>query len=169
LQIIGDALIQFDPYIIFEKIKALKFILIPLFLYIYLKEKIDLKRLKFVYLILIWYLVPWVVFTTYSGEMSDYYFAITRLISLMIISYLIFKAWSAKSYAVKGLVAVSLIAYCAYSFSRFLPYKDVGLVEREEDVFKAIEENRRIEFQVGVPESYLYYYHMLRKKGVVVY
>jgi hypothetical protein len=113
--------------------------------------------------------VPWIIFSTYSGEISDYYFAMNRLISLLVISFLIYKVWEIKLMAVKVLVGFLIMAYSIYNFSLFLEHEDVGLFKRRDEVFKSIEQGKRIEFQIGVPESYLYYYYMRVQKGIEVY
>ncbi len=169
LQILGDALIQFDPYLIQEKLKQIKVVIIPLFLVSYLFKSFTNERKKLAYLVFLFYMVPWLVFTTYSGEISDYYFIINRFVGLFIISFLIYLFWEVKYKIAKVLVIIFLIAYSINGIKQFLPYKDTGnLYKRSEVAKQAVDQGRRIEFQVGVPESYLYYYFM-REKGVDVY
>ncbi len=169
LQITGDAIIQFDPYLVLDKIKPLKILILPLFFLVYwLKTKAS-GKFKFLYLIFLWFMVPWIVFTTYSGEISDYYFIINRFIVLIILSYFIYLFWNVRYIAAKGLVIIFLVAYSIYGFVNFIPYKDPGnLYKREQTAKQAVNEGKRIEFGVGVPESYLYYYYM-RQKGIEVY
>lgn len=169
MQIMGDAIIQFDPYLALEKIKPFKVLILPLFFIAYwLKNKAS-ERFKFLYLVFLWFMVPWFVFTTYSGEISDYYFVLNRFIVLLILSYFLYSVWNLKYRIAKILIISFLFVYSVYAVSEFLPYKDPGnFVEREEAARRAVSEQRRIEFQQGVPESYLYYYYM-RQKGVEVY
>ena len=169
IQIMNDAFLQFDFYVIFEKLKIIKLFLVPLFIFAYLKKKLDFKKLKLVYLIVLWYLVPWILLAMFSGEISDYYYAINRYIGLIIISYLIYKVWEYGSFAHKGLVVVLLFAYCTYNLTLFFPYKDVGISDRMINAQKAIDEGRRVEFEIGVPETYFYYYLMMKQKGINVY
>ena len=91
------------------------------------------------------------------------------------ISYLIYLVWRVNfknklvSLLPKLFVIVLLGYYCMYNFNNFLPYKDVGLKKRTENAQPSVDNNSRIEFQVGVPESYIYYYLMLQKTGKDVY
>lgn len=163
MQIIGDAFIQFDPYFIIDPLKKIKLIFPLIFAIVYLKKTVDPDKFKFMYLVMLWFVVPWVVFSTYSGEISDYYFSISRFIVLFIVSYLIYSVWRLKNFIPKAIVAVFLIYYIIYNLLNFFPYSDVGLYKREAKVREAISQNKRIEFQVGVPESYLYYYFMMLK------
>lgn len=165
LQLTGDAIIQFDPYLLLPKIKALKIIIIPLFVLAYLFKSFNSEGKKFIYLVLLWFLVPWLVLTAYGGEITDYYFIINRFVVLIVLSYLIYFVWDIKNVLAKLLVVLFLIIYCAYGFISFLPYKDEGsLYKHEQKTKQAIDHGKKIEFQVGVPESYLYYYMM--KKGI---
>lgn len=168
-QILGDALIQFNPYLVNDKFSSFKVILLPLFFLLYLFKSFNTERKKFAYLVALWFIVPWFIFTVYSGEISDYYFVVNRFIVLIILSYFIYLFWNTKFIVGKALVIIFLAVYCINGFKEFIPYKDEGnLHKREEAVKQNVDQGRRIEFQIGVPESYLYYYYM-RQKGVAVY
>lgn len=168
-QIIGDALIQFNPYLLNDRFSAFKVILLPLFFLFYLFKSFNTKRKKFAYLVFLWFLIPWLVFTVYSGEISDYYFVISRFIVLIILSYFLYLAWNLKYIFAKVAVVVFLAVYCFYGFITFLPYRDEGnLPKKVKAVKELVGQKRRVEFQIGVPESYLYYYYM-RQNGIVVY
>lgn len=170
VQLTGDALIQFDPYLSINIVKPLKFLILPLFILIYLFKSFTSEGKKFIYLVVLWFLVPWLVFTTYSGEISDYYFIITKYIALMVLAYLISLIWNARYTFVKPVIIAGFIIYSWYGITNYLPYKDPGNLSKQEQYVKQmVGQNRRIEFQVGVPESYLYYYYMRTLKGVEVY
>ncbi len=168
VQIAGDGLIQFNSYSFLDKLTPLKFIAVPLFFLLYLYKSISRKKLIFCYLVLLWFVAPWFVFATYSGEISDYYFSINRFIALLIISYFFARVWMINNIIPKLVIIIVLFCIAVISVIAYLPYKDAGLAEREKTVLDAIEQGRRIGFQQGVPESYLYYYFM-RQKGVDVY
>jgi 4-amino-4-deoxy-L-arabinose transferase-like glycosyltransferase len=169
-QIAGDALIQFNPYLLFDKVANFKFIAIPLFFILYLYKSFNTERKKFIYLVFIWFMVPWIVFTTYSGEISDYYFATTRFVALLILSYFLYKIWNMKYLVAKIAVIIFLVIYCWYGFKNYLPYRDPNnLTKKEATVMQSVNNNTRIEFQVGVPESYIYYYYMKTLKNKEVY
>ncbi len=169
-QIMGDALIQFNPYLLNDRISSFKLILLPFFFVVYLYKSFNSESKKFLYLVFLWFMVPWIIFTTYSGEISDYYFIINRFIVLIILSYFIFRVWNFKYLFAKGLVVITLIVYCYIGVTTYLPYKDEGnFAKREKTAMLAVEQGRRIQFQVGVPESYIYWYYMWSLKGVDVY
>jgi hypothetical protein len=70
---------------------------------------------------------------------------------------------------VPKIVVLIVLFYIAFTnLMVYLPYKDNSLAEREKNVLQKVNQGRRIEFQVGVPDSYLYYYYM-RQKGIDPY
>ncbi|MBU2632130.1 glycosyltransferase family 39 protein, partial [Patescibacteria group bacterium] len=83
-QLAEDGLIQFNMYLFNEKLNWLKFVSIPIFFLVYLYKSVSRKKLLFCYLVILWFIVPWFGFATYSGEITDYYFSINRFIALMI-------------------------------------------------------------------------------------
>ena len=169
-QITKDAIIQFDPYLVLDKIKQLKILILPFFFFVYLFKSFTAEKKRFSYLVLLYFIVPWIIFATYSGEISDYYFGINRYIALLILSFLIYRVWKIKFVFVKILVLALICLYGFVNLSNFLPYKDEGnLINKEQIVKKALNEKREIGYAQGVPESYVYYYYYLKLKGVDPY
>ncbi len=169
-QITGDALIQFDPYLSLDWLKPFKILILPVFFIFYHFKSLTSEHKKFLYLVFLWFMVPWLIFTTYGGEISDYYFIVNKFLVLVILSYFIYLVWNIRFIAVKAFVIVFFVLYCYTNTVNFLPHIDTGsFYKRETTAIKAVEQGKRIEFQVGVPESYLYWYYMRTIKGVEVY
>lgn len=168
LQLLNDAFIQFEPILTFPILKPLKFVFIPLFISVYLFKSVSREKLLFCYLVLLWFLVPWFVLATYSGEISDYYFSTNRFIGIVVISYLLARLFYLKNWLLRILLLCLLLFYADFNISKFLSLNEYGLSSKRQNVLKAINDGRRIEFTEGAPESYLYYYYM-RKKGNEVY
>lgn len=169
LQLTGDGLIQFDSFLSFAIIKPFKIFILPLFLLVFFREKISKDRIILSYLILIFYLIPWVVFSTYRGEISDYYFSINRFIALLVVAYLFSKVLFAKKLLVNIIAIIFIIYYSYLNLSLIISYKDEGgLRKRFKNVQEYVDSGRRVEFQEGVPETYIYY-HLMREKGIIVY
>jgi len=169
IQLMGDGLIQFDPFLSLERIKPFKILIIPIFLLVFLREKISKDKLVFSYLVIIFFLVPWIVFSTYKGEISDYYFSANRFIALLVISYLSSMLLFSKKLLVKVIFIIFLVYYSYLNLNSILKYKDEGgLRKRFQNVKPYVDSGRKVEFQQGVPESYIYYY-LMREKGVSVY
>lgn len=164
LQLAGDGLIQFDHFAVWNQFLSFKFFAIPLFFLLYLYRSISRKKIVFCYLILLWFIIPWFSFATYSGEISDYYFSINRFIVLFIISYFIYRIWDIRSVLPKILVIIFFGYLIIENFGKFISYKtDSSLMKKEEAVLRKIRIGEEIKFQQGVPEAYIYYY--LKKTG----
>lgn len=167
-QLMGDGLIQFEQYLFINVLKPLKYIAIPVFYIIFLFKSVSRAKLIFCYLVLLWFIVPWFGFATYSGEITDYYFSISRFIALIIVAYFFGRVWAIRNVAPKIAVIVVLIYIAFVNLEAFFPYKDVGLAEKEKTVLQTINQGGKVKFQIGVPESYIYYYYM-RQKGIDPY
>lgn len=170
MQLTNDALIQFEPYFNYSNIiRNLKFILIPLFMLLYLYNNISKNKLLFCYLVLLWFMVPWLVLSTYSGEITDYYFSANRFIALLIISYLISKIFQFRNIIIKIITISFLTCYMVINLQKFFSSTVSSNLKGNSNIVKqTIKEGKRIEFYEGNANSYLYYYYM-GKKGIKVY
>lgn len=168
IQLIGDAIIQFDSYLFFDRIKPLKIIILPLFFLVYFWKSISKDKLKFSYLAILWFLVPWMVFTVYSGEISDYYFRMSAPIALMIISYLIFRLFSSVNLILKIIMVFIFLYYVFSNMNQLLNYRGTGFRQSEKYILELMKKGEAMGYKQGSAESYIYYYYM-RKKGINVY
>jgi len=162
LQLTKDAFIEFEGVLIggveaLKVIKPIKYALFPIFCLTYFFSKPSRKRFTFCYLVGLWFLIPWLVFSVYSGEISNYYFSSTRPMVIMILAYLTFRLLQLKNLLVKIAVIVFWLFYSFSSTQNFLNSKYQGLDYQRAQVKEAIKKGKVIEFQQGVPESYLYY------------
>lgn len=168
MQLAGDGLIQFNHYLFFSVLNPLKFVLLPIFFYFYTYKEITKSKLIFCYLVLLWFIVPWFGFATYKGEITDYYFSISRFIALFIVAYFFVKIWEIKNIIPK-LVVIIFLGYVAITnFINYLPNTDGGVEMGKRNVKALIDQGVKIKFKQGVPDSY-YYYYLLRQKGINVY
>lgn len=168
LQIIGDGLIQFNPYLVFDKLKELKIFILPLFFIAYYLKPLNKFGKKLLYLVFLWFMVPWVLLSAYKGEISDYYFFINRYIALFILAYFIVLVWDFKLILARVIVIIFITLYSFNAVSNILPYREPdSLFKREKNVLDAINQNKKIEFVQGVAESYLYYYYTRQKENDV--
>jgi len=159
-QLFNDALIQFEAILAFPILKPLKFILIPLFIIVYLFKSISREKLLFCYLVLLYFLVPWFVLSTYSGEISDYYFSTNRFIGILIISHLIYYILKSKYLMAKLAILLFLTYYSFVNIEIFLSHKESSNLKNQEETVKdAIAKGKKIEFTQGDPKSYIYYYY----------
>ena len=169
MQLLNDGFIQFIPYFMYDWLKLLKLIILPVFIFIYLYKNISRNSIIFCYLLMLFFIVPWFVLSTYSGELTDYYFAVNKFLALMVISYLIYRIYIIPNVLVKIIVVVLIIIHIAYNINAFMISREGNsLSSKRATVLEKIERGEKIGFYEGVAESYLYFYYM-RKKGENVY
>lgn len=157
-QLTKDAFIQFEEILTFSVLKPLKYLLLPLFALIYILKERSKQNFILCYLMALWFLVPWLVFSTYSGEISDYYFSLTRPIVIVIIAYLVYHLFNVKFVLVKILTLIFLSFYTYLNISDFFSVKPpYGLDDNKKYVKEIIKSGGKIEFEEGNLDSYLFY------------
>lgn len=174
LQLTSDAFIQFESMFFFPQLKYLGWISLPLFGFVYVKDKVASpvklsktifngvkERMLFVYLCALWILVPWFLFSLYSGEIADYYFLITRPIVLIIMAYLFYFVFKRSLTPLKILLILLLIFYSYANLVKFFGEDPMNLKKARKEALNKMQ-NEKIEFVEGVPESYLYYIYKER-------
>lgn len=156
-QLTKDAFIKFEEFIPMHELKFMKYFLLPFFLIIYYLHSFSKERFIFCYLVALWFLIPWIIFTTYAGEISDYYFSSTIPIVIIILAYLFFQLFRKGNIIIRLILIFFLIYYSAINFINFINLKEKGLYDYRKDVIKTIKQGGNIEFKEGSPEYYLFY------------
>jgi len=168
LQLFTDALIEYEPILFFPNLKPIKYLLLPLFLLIYFFQKPTKKKFVFSYLFSLWFLVPWFVLSTYSGQISNYYFSLTIPFVLLTLSFITLKIYELKFFLVKIFIVGVWGYYSFFNLKTFISGFGVycRLPCREDYTKGQIAKGYIIGFKEGAPDSYLYYlYEMYRKKN----
>jgi len=163
LQLTPDAFIKFQSILMtpYTWTRYISFLFVPVFLV--------LHRKKLAYLVALWFLVPWIVFTTYSGEISDYYFSLQSYVAVMILAYGTVRAWDLKYIAAKILMSAFWFYWIVANVQVFFNTNPGNLTENRTVAKTASTTARIIPFTEGDPQSYLYYYYMYRKGGWLPY
>ncbi len=160
LQLSHDAFIKFQsilekPYAI---LRSAVFFYIPLFFAAYWQKEKNTNRVKLFYLIVVWILVPWVVFTTYSGEISDYYFNIQLYIAVIIFAYLTYWIWETKKKLLRIAISIFWLYFTVVNIQIFLNTQDSDFIKNKVEVQQSVNSGILINFTDGDPKSYLDYY-----------
>jgi len=156
LQLSSDAFIELGNFTVFPIFSFFRFLILPLFIFAYVRKKRTREKLLVVYLLLIWFIVPWIVFSTYSGDLTGYYFSLTRLLSIAVVSYLLYKLFTIHL-MLKVLVVILLGIYGYANISQYLSTRYEGIEFYRNRTLKRIDKGEQIEFVEGAPESYFYY------------
>ncbi len=156
IQLVPDAFIKFQSILMtpYAFVRHISFLFVPIFLLVY--------RKKLSYLILLWFLIPWVVFATYSGEISDYYFSLQSYIAIIILAYLSLRL-------PKLLVGAFWIYWAITNAQTFFRTADGNMLRDRASALEASKTAKIIPFTEGNAESYFYYYYMYNKGGWLPY
>ncbi len=166
-QLLPDAFIQLESILYFKELRIVSFLLLPIFMYMYYRRFLSKRAYSLLYLSCLWFIVPWIVFTTYSGEITDYYFSLTIPIAVMIIAYLSDMLLQNKFLMIRVLTAAFWIFYAVTNLYIFWNAKNPTLPIARKNVQQAIQRGETIDFKAGNPEAYLYYVQMLNKEQKV--
>jgi len=156
-QLAQDAFIQMNHILFFPILLPLKFMLLPLFSLVYYFHASHKKWFVMSYVMAMWFLIPWIVFTLYKGEISDYYFSSTRFIVVIIVSYLLYRIFMIKGIFSKIFIIIIIAVYGYINISKFFESSPHNLSESRESVKNTITQAKTIPFVEGDPTSYLYY------------
>ena len=163
-QITGDAFIQFSGVLYFNWLKILSVMLLPIFMIVLYKERPKPQTKILLYLVVLWFLIPWVIFTVYSGEISDYYFILNRPLVFIILGYLIYRLIHSKFMILKVITILFLAYYAAFNVKAFNDNKYSVLPKVRESVKEDIRIGKMIPFSDGNPEAYLYYVEIHKRQ-----
>lgn len=171
LQLTHDAFIEF--YAILETpfrfIRNAVFLFIPLFGAVLLHKAPSKNNMKLLYLVLLWIAVPWVVFATYSGEISNYYFSIQLYLAIVMFGFVTARIVDSK-YIILRILICGFWLYFAYAnIASFFRTQNGNLTKYRTIAEKAVESGIQIPFVEGDPKSYFYFYLMYTQKHIAPY
>lgn len=153
-----DAFLQMAMILNFPEFFYLRFIIPLIFLIIILVKRKDNKNLLFGYLISLWFVIPVVGFTFYSGPISEYYYLYDVPMVLYIIVYIHTKILQTryKHY----LFTLMIIFWIFYVFNNtkghWVKAGNGGLKKQKFLTEQAIRKGKKIKFNEGDIGSYLY-------------
>jgi 4-amino-4-deoxy-L-arabinose transferase-like glycosyltransferase len=158
LQLAHDAFVEFQ-LIMMGWFHDLNYLLVIAFFIIFFLIKTTRKKFILSYLIALWFVVPWFVFATYKGEISNYYFFSTRPIAILILAYLTYWIFSFKNYLSKIAIVIFWLYFSYVNIGLFFSTPKGDMKEHIANAKSAIEKRQFIDAFPYTPESYLYYYY----------
>lgn len=164
IQIAPDAFVEFNTFTLFRVIEYAKFLLVPVFVYFFFLKSPNKKKFLLLYLIGLWFLVPWLVLGTFRGELSQYYFALTRPIAIWVSAYLLGLLLFSKNYLAKSVAIIYLIIFAYVNVGEFAQVKMQGIAYHKKIVYQKVKRGEGNMFLYGAPDSYLHYYYREIKK-----
>ncbi len=165
IQLAKDAFIEFASLFDSPVLSFGRYIFLPVFFLVYHWRAHTKQKIMLSYLIFLWFLIPWIVFSVYKGEISNYYFSLTRPITLIAIAFLIVWFYSRKFFLAKALIVVGFVGFVVTNTNQFFEPKFRSLSYHRVVVEQKIKAGEIIEFSPIDPESYLYYVLTLHEKS----
>lgn len=163
LQLAHVAVIQIASFFTFPVLGPLSFFILPIFALSYLYKKLARDRVILVYLVAIWFLVPWFIMSVYNGEITPYYLSANRYVALLVLAYLLSSLFVLKKIYI-SLVLIAFLSYYSYvNLQKFFAVRTVGLLNYKVLVKKAVMDGKEIKFKEGDPRSYLYYFYTRKR------
>lgn len=163
LQLKNAAFIQLEFFFTFPILRFLSLLILLIFFLTYFLNIPSRKTFSVTFLVFMWYFIPWIVLTGFSGEITDYYFSTNRYIGLLIMSYLIWELVKIKKIVIILFIICFVSFYSFVNIQRFTTKKIVGLSNYRALVLSYIKEDRVIQFKEGDPVFYLYYLYTQRR------
>lgn len=159
LQLLPDAFIEFESILQLGSWSMLRYGFIPLFILLTWRFEERKKAQTVIYMTLLWYFIPWLVLSTFRGEISNYYFAITRAPSLIAIAYIINKALVSRKWLIICPVVVFIAVFAMKNSRIFFRTNDKNFIKQKAQARSYIDAEKRMDFKEGIAESYLYFYY----------
>lgn len=156
-QLLNDAFIVYESILHFKELRLLAIVILPVFSIVYGRSYPLVKSRVLIYLFSLWFIVPWVVFTTYSGEISNYYFLLSQPMVIMSLAFLTYELLRNKFVVLRIVTLCFWFYYAFINVQDFIKENNRTLPLAREAVNKAVEAGEVISFGEGDPKSYLYY------------
>ncbi len=169
IQLTRDAFIGGTEIFPFQWLYPVTFLIYVLFMAIYYSKNKNKQSLTLFYLLALWILIPWIVMSTYNGEITDYYFSISRDVFIVSLSYLIFILYMQKLLIIKLIIITLGLFYAYYNTELFFKGNNGNFLSVEQNVRQTIKHNEVIPYDSHDPNYYLQYVYLRDKKLGIKY
>lgn len=159
LQLAFDAFISLENILQERALRPFVFFIVPTFMVIYWKQNKRPETLKLFYLIILWFIIPWLVLSTYKGELTTSYFSLPYNISIAMLGFLTWQMMLASNIIVRIVPIVWWVWYAFTNSTTFLNTVSGEMPRQRQDVISAIARKEEIPFKDGHADSYFYYYY----------
>lgn len=166
-----DAFIQFGMIFTsptvpeFKKFTPIIKVVIPIFFIFFSFRDKNKFNAKLSILIMLWFIVPLIGITLYGGPLSEYYFLYSIPMVLFILGYLQSRILQFKfKYP---LIIFSVLFWIFYAWVNtsniWIKPNNGGIEAFKKQTLKMVENNQKIEFDIGSIHSYLYHIYTVDK------
>ncbi len=158
-QLLHDAFISIENILQVKVLRPYVFFLIPIFAWLYYRNNRGKDALKLFYLIALWFVIPWLVLSTYKGELTSSYFSLPYDISIAMLAYLTWRIMSARTIFFRFIPVALWAWYALANTQTFMSSVSGTMPKQRQNVLNAIARKQVIEFKDGHADSFLYYYY----------
>ena len=155
---IPDSVIQFAAILHFPDFKIIRYVLPVIFIVLQVFFEKSSERRFLGYLTALWFVIPLIGFTFYSGPLSDYYFLLNAPLVLFVIAY-IHEALLSLRYK-KVIIILLAIFWAYYGYvniqKNWSKPAQGGLKQQKIDVIAVKAKGEKIGYNEGDIRSYLY-------------
>ena len=163
MQLFGDAFIQYETILSGMPIARYGVMILILFGLAYVRRNMRRDRVILLYFVSLWFAVPWLTMSLYGGEISSYYFSITRPLVFMSLGYLCWFIYEHSPVLFHGIVLFALGWYGLVNYHAFYAMRYTTLPKYREEVWETIARGDIVEFKEGNSMSYLYWLYTQRE------
>ncbi len=157
-QLWHDAFISFEQILQFRFFRMFVFLVLPIFMVIYYSKNPKRQSVLLFYLMAIWIIVPWIVLSTYSGELTNYYFSLPMDLAIAMLAYITVFLFQRKQIIFKIIPVVFWGIYAISSMQVFFGLPEGNMQRMRQHVRLSVVEGRTIPYHEKSAESYFYYF-----------
>ncbi len=161
LQLRRDAFIEFVMFFGNDFVSYFDFLLPLIFGFLYYRQNKNREAIILSVLSILWFFIPWIVFTAYSGEITNYYFYMTRPIILMILAYFTYRLFLTRKIIIMTCVLLFWGYFTVNNLLNFFQehpgndfYNAKQIITPEVNAH-----NTSVRHIYSTPESYLQFYY----------
>jgi len=164
LQLKHEIFMEFESLLFFPVLEFAAPLIFILFLLLML-YKTNRKKLVIFFLSVVWILSPWMVFSSYTNPIIDYYLRMTMPVIIISISFVLYRLIKLKNPFIILLIGLVALYYAFFNVKQFFEQEyEGGLKVFRERTMEKISNGENIRYRRGLPDSYLYYINVERKK-----
>lgn len=161
LQLTHDGFISFKLIVQLSLFQRIAYVIPFLFLLVYFFRR-NLKQTKkehflLGYLLILFILVPWVVFSMYNGELTHYYFSHSRYLAIITLAYLLMELFKYKLFLGRIVVIFLVFLYIGTNLMSFFDTPPGNYKSIKQGVESAIINKKNINFIERDPFYYTYF------------
>jgi len=160
-QLTSLAFIEYKAFFSVFNAEWIGFLVLPLFSISLWLSNIT-KKYLLLFLNILWLVVPWGVFSLYTGEITNYYFSLSILLVLINIAFILATLLQSKNLTFRIGAVLFVVLFAYINITKFFSFQIQGIDYHKEQVRKKIMDGNKINFTQGDPQSFIYYIYKER-------